>query len=354
MESRGSSVAGPAAAVLVVAMAFGLVVVIGIGALSTAVSSASAGAGQLKVDAIPAHARHLAPWVIRAGSMCPQIGPPMIAAQVELESSWNPAAVAHNRAERGGDAIGIAQFQTGTWATWGGDYDQDGRNEPSDPEDAIVAMGRLMCDHVAWAARGIEAGTLSGDALDLAWAAYFCGRSCVTPAGGVPAAGLAHEYPGQVQSRISRYTLVSDASSWVFPLPSGSWELVSRFRTPSRPSHDGVDLAAPTGTPIFAVADGVVLAAGCTSAYCDRPGNPGLGGCGLRVNLNHGGGLATRYCHAVRLNVTSGALVKAEDVLGWVGSTGNSSGPHLHFEVHRDAPPLTSATAVDPLPYLGL
>ena len=348
------SLAGPAIGALVVALAAGSVAVIGLGALTTAVSSTSAGAGQLNVDAIPAHARHLAPWVIRAGSLCEAIDPPMIAAQIDLESDWNPAAVAHNPAERGGDAIGIAQFQTGTWATWGGDYDQDGRNDPGDPEDAIVAMGRLMCDHVAWATHGVDTGLVSGDPLDLAWAAYFCGRNCVTLAGGVPASGLAHEYPGQVRSRISRYALVAAAGSWVFPLPAESYELVSRFRTAERPSHDGVDLAAQTGTPIYAVADGVVLAAGCTSAYCDRPGNPGLGGCGLRVNLNHGNGLATRYCHAVRLNVTAGALVNAGDVLGWVGSTGNSSGPHLHFEVHRNAPPLSSATAVDPLPYLGL
>jgi murein DD-endopeptidase MepM/ murein hydrolase activator NlpD len=46
--------------------------------------------------------------------------------------------------------------------------------------------------------------------------------------------------------------------------------------------------------------------------------------------------------------------VRAGDVLGWVGSTGNSSGPHLHFEVHLRAPPMSRATAVDPLSYLGL
>ena len=282
--------------------------------------------------------------------MCAELDPPMVAAQLDLESSWNPSAVAHNPADRGCDAVGIAQFQTGTWDTWGGDYNQDGRNEPSDPEDAIVALGRLMCDNIAWAQRGIESGRLSGDVLDLAWAAYFCGRGCVSDAGGVPA----FDYPQQVRSRIGRYTLVESAGAWRFPLPAGSYELVSRFRTAARPSHDGVDLAAPTGTPIHAVAGGVVLAAGCTSAYCDRPGNPELGGCGLRVNLNHGGRLATRYCHAVRLNVTAGALVQAGDVLGWIGSTGNSSGPHLHFEVHLDAPPMSSATAVDPAPYLGL
>ncbi|GAA1026166.1 M23 family metallopeptidase [Virgisporangium ochraceum] len=332
-------------------MSFGLVVVIGVGAVSTAVSSASAGAGEgrLNVDAIPADARHLASWVVRAGAMCPELNAPMVAAQLDLESSWNPAVVAHNPADRGGDAVGIAQFQTGTWATWGGDYDEDGRNEPADPEDAIVALGRLMCDNIAWAQRGVGSGQLSGDVLDLAWAAYFCGRRCVSDAGGA----TAFDYPQQVRSRTGRYTLVASVGAWQFPLPAGSYELVSRFRTASRPSHDGVDLAAPAGTPIYAVAGGVVLDAGCTSAYCDRPGNPELGGCGLRVNLNHGG-LATRYCHAVRLNVTAGALVQAGDVLGWVGSTGNSSGPHLHFEVHLHAPPMSSATAVDPAPYLGL
>ncbi len=356
-KRQSASVAIWVLVVLVVASlvpVMGLAVVVGsvTSAMSVAASE-SAAAGQLNVDAIPAHARYLAAWVVRAGTICPQVTPPMIAAQVDLESGWNVDAVAHNPPERGGDAIGIAQFQMGTWASWGGDYDGDGRNTPADPEDAIYAMGRLMCDLVGWAGRNVDSGRLRGDLLDLAWAAYFCGRGCVLAAGGVPAAGRAHDYPGLVRARIDRYTLTVPAGGvWRLPLPAGSYRLVSTFRPPSRPSHDGVDLAAPTGTPIYAAAAGVVLAAGCDSAYCDRPGSPSLSGCGLRINLNNGNGYATRYCHAVRLNVTAGARVQAGQLIAWVGSTGHSSGPHLHFEVHRSAPPLTAGNAIDPLPFM--
>jgi peptidase M23-like protein len=349
---------GIIAVAVVLAVGGGLIGLLTTGA-ATMLSAASSlvqpsASGQLNIDAIPAHARYLAPWVIRAGSLCPQITPPMIAAQIDLESNWTADAVAHNSAANGGDAIGIAQFQLGTWATWGGDYDQDGRSDPADPEDAISAMGRLMCDLVGWADRNIGTGILRGDAPDIAWAAYFCGRGCVLAAEGVPAAGLAHDYPQQVRARIDKYTLVAavGTGAWRLPLPPDSYELVSRFRPPSRPSHDGIDLAAPTGTPIYAAAAGVVLAAGCDSAYCDRPGNPSLPGCGLRININHGNGIGTRYCHAVRLNVSAGAQVRAGQLIAWVGSTGHSSGPHLHFEVHRNAPPLTAANALDPLTFM--
>jgi murein DD-endopeptidase MepM/ murein hydrolase activator NlpD len=73
---------------------------------------------------------------------------------------------------------------------------------------------------------------------------------------------------------------------------------------------------------------------------------------GWRVNINHGGGILTRYCHAIALNVAAGQQVTAGQIIGWVGSTGNSSGPHLHFELHRGAPPATNETATDPIPYL--
>jgi len=341
------------------AVIVGLVAFIGSGAMTVFAAGGStltppATSGSLAVDAIPAHARHLAAWVVRAGTICREVTPPMVAAQIDLESGWQPHAVAHNPPENGGDAIGIAQFQLGTWSTWGGDYDHDGRTGPQDPEDAIYAMGRLMCDLVAWASRNIAAGLLRGEPTNVAWAAYFCGRACVLDAGGVPAAGRAHDYPGKVRTRIDTYTTSSmpGAGAWRLPLPRGSYLLVSRFRTPERPGHDGIDLAAPTGTPIYAAAAGVVLDAGCSSPYCDRPGNPTLSGCGLRINISHGAGIATRYCHAVRLNTTAGARVHAGQLIAWVGSTGRSSGPHLHLEVHHDAPPLSARNALNPLSYL--
>ena len=148
-------------------------------------------------------------------------------------------------------------------------------------------------------------------------------------------------------------------SGWTLPLPAGSYRLTSGFGPRDGTSHDGVDLAAPAGTAIYAVAGGVVDAAGCSSPFCDRPGTvdehgrPTTPGCGLRVRISHEGKVATVYCHALALAVHAGQSVEAGQVVGWVGSTGHSTGPHLHLEIHRDAPPVNSTNAVDPVTFLA-
>lgn len=101
-----------------------------------------------------------------------------------------------------------------------------------------------------------------------------------------------------------------------------------------RRAHKGLDLAAPIGTPIRASADGTVSKAEWFSGY------------GLFVSLEHGGEIQTRYGHMSRLNVYNGQQVKKGDVIGYVGSTGNSTGPHLHYEVRIDG------VAVNPTPYM--
>lgn len=88
--------------------------------------------------------------------------------------------------------------------------------------------------------------------------------------------------------------------------------------------HQGVDFAAPTGTPIYAVTDGVVSYAGWH------------GGHGNFVKLQHSGGLGTGYGHMSRIAVRSGERVRRGEVIGYVGSTGLSTGPHLHYEVYRN------------------
>lgn len=88
--------------------------------------------------------------------------------------------------------------------------------------------------------------------------------------------------------------------------------------------HNGIDLAAPTGTPILASADGQVLIAR-SSGY--------NGGYGLYVVLSHANGTQTLYAHMSRVNVSSGQRVNQGQTIGAIGSTGRSTGPHLHFEV---------------------
>lgn len=87
--------------------------------------------------------------------------------------------------------------------------------------------------------------------------------------------------------------------------------------------HAGIDFKAAYGTPIVAVNDGRVSSAGRS------------GGCGIQVRLEHGGALSTRYCHMSRMAVTPGMSVRRGQVIGYVGSTGLSTGPHLHYEMYR-------------------
>jgi murein DD-endopeptidase MepM/ murein hydrolase activator NlpD len=93
--------------------------------------------------------------------------------------------------------------------------------------------------------------------------------------------------------------------------------------------HAGLDFAAPLGTPIYATADGIVRVAG-------NLGN----GYGNHVVINHGYGYETLYGHMYRIGVKNGHKVKRGEVIGYVGSTGKSTGPHCHYEVHKNGRPL--------------
>ena len=93
--------------------------------------------------------------------------------------------------------------------------------------------------------------------------------------------------------------------------------------------HAGLDFAAPLGIPIYATADGVVRVAG-------NLGN----GYGNHVVINHGYGYETLYGHMYRIAVKNGHRVKRGEVIGYVGSTGKSTGPHCHYEVHKNGRPL--------------
>jgi murein DD-endopeptidase MepM/ murein hydrolase activator NlpD len=93
--------------------------------------------------------------------------------------------------------------------------------------------------------------------------------------------------------------------------------------------HAGLDFTAPQGTPIYATAEGRVTTAG-------NSGN----GFGNHVVVDHGFGYETLYGHMVRVKARMGQMVKRGEVIGWVGSTGKSTGPHLHYEVHKGGKPI--------------
>jgi murein DD-endopeptidase MepM/ murein hydrolase activator NlpD len=144
------------------------------------------------------------------------------------------------------------------------------------------------------------------------------------------------------------------------PATTGAWMLpvaarmVSGFRTTDRPTHDGVDLGAARNTPIHAAAAGTVIRVVCnvSTNNCDVDGNRTLSGCGWYAEIQHTGGYVTRYCHMVRRpSVAVGQVVAEGQVIGYVGTSGSSSGPHLHFETHTGNP-ATKANAVSPIVFM--
>jgi murein DD-endopeptidase MepM/ murein hydrolase activator NlpD len=123
------------------------------------------------------------------------------------------------------------------------------------------------------------------------------------------ASGVGQKRPGMTQPVYGRIT--SGFGMRMHPLLG-----YSRF-------HQGVDFGARHGSPIYAVSEGVVSMAGRH------------GGHGNFIKLDHGGGMATSYSHLSRYAVSSGQRVAQGQVIGYVGSTGMSTGPHLHFQVYK-------------------
>jgi lipoprotein NlpD len=111
--------------------------------------------------------------------------------------------------------------------------------------------------------------------------------------------------------------------------------LYARFGRKGAEAHDGIDLAAPAGTPVKTAGPGTTLYAGEQRGY------------GLIVVIEHAGGLVSLYAHNRDVRVKTGQVVREGQVVATVGDSGKTSGPHLHFEVRRDGVP------VDPLLFLG-
>lgn len=125
----------------------------------------------------------------------------------------------------------------------------------------------------------------------------------------------------------------------VNPLPRGSYSVSQPYHA----GHNGIDLAAPGGTKIYAAADGVVGLASTVP----------MGG--KEVQIQHANGLATRYSHMSRFATMPGQVVRQGNVIGYVGSTGMSTGDHLHYMVHNPGTgPMGYGNHVNPAPYMGL
>ncbi len=152
---------------------------------------------------------------------------------------------------------------------------------------------------------------------------------------------LAQQNQNNVAGSGSSSNVTPSTSGFVSPLPGGAyvtcaygWRIHPIWG--DRRFHSGVDLAASQGTPIYAVAAGTVT----TATYGDANG--------YYVALSHGNGYGSVYCHMTNYIVSVGDSVSQGQVIGYVGSTGWSTGPHLHFEIH------VNGSAVNPMDYISL
>ncbi|MDT0278109.1 M23 family metallopeptidase [Blastococcus goldschmidtiae] len=133
------------------------------------------------------------------------------------------------------------------------------------------------------------------------------------------------------------FRLAAEAARPKVVAPVNGARLTSGFGARWGTVHAGIDLAAPMRTPEYAVMDGVVLEAGPASGY------------GLVVYIQHDNGDVTVYGHMDEILVEPGQLVRAGDTIALLGNRGQSTGPHLHFEVHKGG---LNGTKADPIPWL--
>jgi murein DD-endopeptidase MepM/ murein hydrolase activator NlpD len=296
----------------------GLLVLLG-GGVAAQAAAAPGAPGVLRPGAVPAAYETL---VQQAGLTCPGITAPLLAAQLEAESGWDPDAVSPAGAQ------GLAQFMPGTWIGEGVDGDADGIRDPFDPADAIASQASFMCKLLA----AVQADqSLAGDPIELALASYNAGLGAVQRYNGVPPYAETRGYIARIRTLVASYA--DPAASAPGAGPPGTWvrpitgPITSGYGPRWGRLHAGTDFGAPIDTPVYAASHGTVVAAGPASGY------------GRWIKLAHPGGTTTVYGHISRESVTVGQAVQAGQLIAYSGNEGRSTGPHLHFEVRpQDRP----------------
>ncbi|MDO7572425.1 MAG: M23 family metallopeptidase, partial [Pseudomonadales bacterium] len=145
-----------------------------------------------------------------------------------------------------------------------------------------------------------------------------------------------------IERVLLRQQRVDDASLFGKPVAKGWVSSNYGMRTDpfsgKRAWHNGVDIAGKAGVDVVAIASGIVTFAGTKSGY------------GKMVEINHGGGVITRYGHHESLAVSAGDLVKKGQKIGGMGSSGRSTGPHVHYEIHKNKRSIDPSIYIHRLP----
>jgi murein DD-endopeptidase MepM/ murein hydrolase activator NlpD len=148
-------------------------------------------------------------------------------------------------------------------------------------------------------------------------------------------------FDGDSVAKPGQFAVTMGKASMPSGMPLGRSILTSSYGMRTHPvlggtrKHEGIDLAAKTGTPVYAPADGLVTRASVFGSY------------GNFIQIQHGADMETRYGHLSGYAVAAGQQVHKGDLIGYVGTTGRSTGPHLHYEVR------VAGASVDPTPYLA-
>ncbi|MFG2102074.1 M23 family metallopeptidase [Micromonospora echinaurantiaca] len=209
----------------------------------------------------------------------------------------------------------------------------------------LVALG---LGGVAVATTGADDGTPAAVSLDAqarAEAAARADRSdresaapvtpSATPASPTPSSSTASPSAKPSPKATTSKPKAKPKPTWVIPMKGA--EITSCYGQRWGTLHAGIDFAMPAGTPIRAAFGGTVVKAGDAGD-----------GYGISVFIDHGNGYLTHYAHQSRTAVGVGDKVSAGEVIGYEGSTGDSTGPHLHFEVHKGQ----MWNQIDPAPFL--
>lgn len=236
---------------VVATLAVGAVATVSIGTVLIGLATPSAGAdpgtvllsGPLTPGAVPDPA--LAPWVIRGGSLCSQIPPAVLAAQMATESAWHPDAVSPAGAQ------GLAQLMAGTWAAYGADDAGDAAPSPFNAIDAIMAGARYDCALAT--GEGPLAAQSGTPVLSLVLAAYNAGPSAVAGAGGIPPIPQTQAYVSDVEALAATYVVAT-------PGAFGQAVVIAAEQWIGAPYlWGGGSYAGPTGDPAGFDCSGLVM-----------------------------------------------------------------------------------------------